>query len=152
MNNIKIIDMHTHLWEANYEKDKAEILKACDLYGIHKVYVSAMFSRNRPKELNNPEKEAVSAMNEKVYSFKCENQEKVEGMVYVNPIHVNALDELKRGIEEYGFKAMKLKPPVSCDSKVVYPVIEQCIRYNIPILICTWFKKTESYCQVLTPA
>ena len=139
--------MHAHIWEKSVEKHKTEILKACDLYAIDTVLVCGMFDRRGPENFHNPEYNDVEKLNKEVYKFKNENPKLIEGIAYINPLHIQAFDELDKCINEYGFKAMKLKPPIACDDKRIYPLVEKCILYNIPLLICTWHNKKQSLCQ-----
>jgi Tat protein secretion system quality control protein TatD with DNase activity len=37
-----IIDVHTHIWAGDYETSTRELLKACERYGISKIYVSGL--------------------------------------------------------------------------------------------------------------
>ena len=37
-----VIDIHTHLWGERFEEDKRELLKAMELYGIDRIYVSGL--------------------------------------------------------------------------------------------------------------
>ena len=39
-----VIDIHAHIWGGNYETNKKEIIKACELYDISKVYISGLKS------------------------------------------------------------------------------------------------------------
>lgn len=65
---------------------------------------------------------------------------RIIGYASVHPVMNNALDELRRGIEDYGLKGLKLHPPIqnfSMLDPLVGPIIEACIDYDIPILVHT---------------
>lgn len=128
-----LIDMHTHLWQGRYQKSKSDILKACELYGISRVYVSSLGTLY-------PDEDEIKELNSSTYQFMLENPDIVRGYCYVNPEHKNCLDVLKKGIEEYGMSGMKLWVATYCDDPKVYPLIEKCIDYKVPILIHAFHK------------
>lgn len=128
-----IIDIHAHIWKGNYKKDKAEIIKAIHLYEISKVYISALGSYN-------PEPAEIFELNHEVYQFMKEQAEMIGGFCYVNPLHENCLSDLKRGIEDYGMSGMKLWISTFCDAPSVFPLVEKCIEYKIPILVHSFIK------------
>lgn len=128
-----IIDIHAHIWKGSYDKDKAEIVKACSLYGISKVYISGLSSLN-------PDEEEIRELNHEVYKFMQEQPELIEGFCYVNPMHGKCLDDLKKGIEEYGMSGMKLWVATFCDDPRVFPLVEKCIYYRLPILLHSFHK------------
>lgn len=128
-----LIDIHAHIWKGNYARDKAEIVKACSLYGISKVYISGLNSLN-------PDEEEIKELNHEVYKYMQEQPGLIEGFCYVNPLHKKCLDDLKKGIEEYRMSGMKLWVATFCDDPHVFPLIEKCIEYGIPILVHSFHK------------
>lgn len=128
-----IIDVHTHLWGGQYEESKSTLLRACDVFGLSKLYVSGL------KE-HYPDRDEVARLNADVHRLMTECPGLVEGYCYVNPAHDDALDVLKRGIERYGMSGMKLWVATFCDDPRVFPLVEQCIDYNVPILIHSFYK------------
>ena len=60
-------------------------------------------------------------------------------MLY-KPIQDNCIDVLRKGIEEYGMEGMKLWVATYCDDPRVFPLVEKCIDYNIPILVHSFHK------------
>ena len=128
-----IIDVHTHIWAADYANSTRELLQACERFGISKIYVSGLKSHY-------PDEAEIAALNADVYRFMKERPDVVEGYVYVNPAHGNAMDVLRRGIEQYGMAGMKLWVATFCDDPRVFPLVEKCIDYNIPILIHSFHK------------
>ncbi|NSW91743.1 MAG: amidohydrolase [Firmicutes bacterium] len=129
-----IIDIHAHIWADRYETDKKEIIKACEMYNISKVYISGLRSYY-------PDKDEISELNYEAYRFMKEYPEHIGGFCYVNPVHDNSINVLKKGIEEYGMSGMKLWVATYCDDPLVFPLVEKCIEYNVPILVHA-FKKT----------
>lgn len=128
-----LIDIHAHIWKGNYARDKAEIVKACSLYGISKVYISGLNSLN-------PDEEEIKELNHEVYKFMQEQPGLIEGFCYVNPLYKKCLDDLKKGIEEYRMSGMKLWVATFCDDPHVFPLVEKCIEYGIPILVHSFHK------------
>ncbi|MDF2667743.1 MAG: hypothetical protein K0R67_49 [Paenibacillus sp.] len=128
-----IIDAHAHVWGNQYEESTRTLLKACEQYGISKLYVSGLLSHD-------PDPAEIAMLNADVSRFMKEQPDLVEGYCYVNPNHVDALDVLKQGIEQYSMSGMKLWVATLCDDPKVYPLVEQCIDYNVPILIHSFHK------------
>ena len=128
-----VIDMHAHLWNGEYENDKAEILKAVDLFRISKVYVSGIGSCC-------PDETEVKNGNDEVYRFRKAHPDCIGGYCYINPLNRNCMDELQKGIEEYGMSGMKLWVATFCDDARVFPLVEKCIDYRVPVLIHSFYK------------
>ena len=61
---------------------------------------------------------------------------KVIGMAFVNPgFQKEALDEVERCVNEYGFVGVKLYHHYFMDNPIQYPLVEKCIDLDIPILM-----------------
>ncbi|MEF3301734.1 amidohydrolase family protein [Paenibacillus sp. GYB003] len=131
-----IIDAHTHIWGGDYDGSVETLLRACDVFGISKLHVSGLKSHY-------PDEAEIAALNKDVYRFMKEQPGLVEGYCYVNPAHGNALDVLKRGIEQYGMSGMKLWVATFCDDPRVFPLVETCIGAGIPILIHSFYKAVD---------
>jgi Predicted metal-dependent hydrolase of the TIM-barrel fold len=128
-----LIDIHAHLWASHYKEDKEELLKAIELYGISKVFVSALGTFI-------PNGKEIDELNYEVFKFMKEQPEKIDGFCYVNPANKNSLEVLRKGIEQYGMSGMKLWVATFCDDPRVNPLVEKCISYNIPILVHAFHK------------
>lgn len=131
-----LIDMHTHLWLGSFEEDKRTLLQACEDFEISKLYVSGLGGLV-------PDEEEVALLNGEVHRFMKEHPGRIEGMCYVNPRHEGALDTLRRGIEEYGMSGMKLWVSTTCDDPRVFPLVEACIGYRVPVLIHCFHKAVQ---------
>lgn len=131
-----IIDAHAHLWAGNYEQNKAEMIRACEQYGISKVYVSGLRSAY-------PNGDEIAELNSEVAKAIREYPDHFGGYCYINPRHENALDVLKKGIEEQGMEGVKLWIATYCDDPLVFPIIEKCIDFNFPILIHAFRKEVD---------
>ncbi len=128
-----VIDIHAHIWGGNYETNKKEIIKACELYGISRVYISGLMSYF-------PDIDEINELNYEVYKFSKEYPKYIGGFCYINPIQDNCIDVLRKGIEEYGMEGMKLWVATYCADPRVFPLVEKCIDYNIPILVHSFHK------------
>ena len=128
-----IIDIHAHIWKGNYAADKLEIIKACELYNITKVYISGL-------GVLIPDEAEIAELNYEVFRFMKEQPDRIGGFCYINPRHSNCLEVLKRGIEDYGMSGMKLWVSTYCDDSLVFPLIEKCIDYDIPVLVHSFHK------------
>lgn len=128
-----IIDMHTHIWGGCYKEHTYALLKACEQYGIDKLYVSGIHRQY-------PDTEEIEEHNSDVYRFMKQEPGMVEGYCYINPRNADSLEVLKRGIEDYGMSGMKLWIANYCDDPLVFPLVEQCMEYNVPILIHSFHK------------
>lgn len=130
-----IIDIHAHIWGSRVEWDKATILTAMDRYGIDRVYVSGLQS----KESDEAE---VAFLNDAVAQYIREQPERIGGAVYINPTHSNTLDVVKRAIEEQGFEMIKLWCCTFADDSSVDPVMEYAEQAGVPVLFHSFKKST----------
>ena len=120
MENLKVIDVHTHLWQAHgYTADEDALLRAIDRYGISRIHVSALGGYR-------PTPEDVTEMNDATARFHRAHPESVSGYVYISPEHPNALEVLRRGIEEQGMEGVKFWVSTFCDDPCTYPLVEPC--------------------------
>lgn len=133
-----VIDVHTHLFGTD-KCDKELVLKAMDRYQIDKVYLSTILGDPYPSMA------LVEAANAATAQFMKEQPGKIEGYVYISPEHPNALDVLKRGIEDKGMAGIKLWISSFCDDPVVDPIAEQAMTYGIPVLIHSFHKTSGAY-------
>ena len=128
MENLKVIDVHTHLWQAHgYTADEDALLRAIDRYGISRIHVSALGGYR-------PTPEDVTEMNDATARFHRAHPESVSGYVYISPEHPNALEVLRRGIEEQGMEGVKFWVSTFCDDPCTYPLVERIIEYGVPLL------------------
>ena len=128
-----IIDIHTHIWAGRYESDKSELVKAAELYDISRIYVSALKSYYSDED-------EIAELNSEVAKFIKEQPDLIGGFCYINPSNKDALDVLQKGIEEQDMGGMKLWVATYCDDPKVFPLVEKCIDYNIPILVHAFHK------------
>lgn len=129
-----IIDMHTHVWGSRYDMHTRELIANCERYNISTVIVSGIAKQY-------PDEAEIEAHNRDIARFKKEQPKLVEGYVYANPRHTNAVDVVRRGIEDDGMVGLKLWIAAYCDDPIVFPLVETCIEYDVPILLHA-FKKS----------
>ena len=123
-----IIDIHTHLWLGREQACRNAILRAAEEYGYLHAGVSTICSEI-------PDEEEISLCNDATAAFIREHPGLIFGWCYLNPRHQNALDVLKRGMEDQRMKGVKLWIASLCDDPVVDPVASYCAENNIPVLI-----------------
>lgn len=128
-----IIDIHTHVWGFNPEKDKSDLLKAMERYDLDRIYVSGLQSKISDEE-------EVARLNGIVYDFMQQEPEKIGGAVYVNPLHANVLDIIKRAVEEQGFEMIKLWVCTYADHPSVDPIMEYGEATGVPVLFHSFHK------------
>lgn len=128
-----LIDMHAHLWRGRCKENKEEIVKAANAYNISRIYISSLGSQY-------PDENEIAELNLATYDFMKEQPKLIDGYCYVNPNHSNSLNILKNGVEEQGMSGMKLWISTFCDDSKVFPLVEKCIDYDIPILVHAFYK------------
>ena len=132
-----IYDVHTHLFAENIAESRDNLLRAAELYGIDKLFVSGINS------LPNPNEDMVRDINLEVERFQKEHPDLVRGYVYISPEHPNVLEVLRHGIEDQGFCGVKIWMSTLCDDMRVNPMVEKAIEYGVPILIHAFYKAVD---------
>jgi predicted TIM-barrel fold metal-dependent hydrolase len=108
------------------------------MFGISKIYTSCL-GVEYPTEIE------ITSYNDHIHQFMKEHPGLVEGYVYLNPNHGNSINFLRERIEEQGFSGMKLWIATLCNDPKVFPLIEQCIEYDVPILVHAFQKSNGQY-------
>lgn len=131
-----IIDTHTHMSDGLFRVgdppglSREEILKAMDENNLSRIWVSPASGLYANGE--------YEACNKSLYNFCRGFEERLTGFFTVNPNYgKKTLDEVKRCVEDYGFKGLKLHSwlqsfPISLNA--VNDITEACIGYGIPML------------------
>ncbi|MBE6911764.1 MAG: amidohydrolase [Ruminococcaceae bacterium] len=130
-----IYDSHAHLIVGRIEQSKAMLVECAEIFNISKIFISTL-----DLELPNPSMDQVEYANGETFKFKKEHPELIEGYVYVSPEHKNAIDTVRRGMEDCCASGAKLWMATECDDARVNPIVEKMIEYNAPILIHTFHK------------
>ena len=127
-----VIDCHAHLHHpsrADYLDWDRRLIDAADKLGIDQLCCSILTPR-RPASVEGF-RECNRALAEAIQRYP----DRVLGYCYVNPGHTReAVDEVRRYVEEFGFIGVKLYNEHVCTEPVVAPVVEAAIELRVPIL------------------
>lgn len=126
---MQIIDSHVHI--RKNKGDVKDFLKAMDKHNIDMSIVMPIVPGDEDLGFSD---------NEFVGGLVKQYPDRLMGYACVVPTEPEASKELRWAVEKYGFKGLKLHPPLqnfSMEDPRVGPVIETCISLDIPILIHT---------------
>ena len=128
----KVIDCHAHLnhrSRATWEADDGKLIEAADKLGIDQLCCSTL----------TPHQPATADGFRECNQWTADGMRRFPGRVlgycYVNPGYGReALDEIRRCIEDEEFIGIKLYNEYTCTEPVVFPVVELAIELGVPIL------------------
>ncbi len=128
-----VISCHEHLAHrraaADWEERDRLLIDAADKLGIDRLCCSIL-TPQRPATV-----EGFRECNEWTLDAMQRFPDRVLGYCYVNPGHHHeALQEVRRCIEDRGFMGIKLYNEYRCTEPVVWPVVELAIELGVPIL------------------
>ncbi|HIE52948.1 MAG TPA: amidohydrolase [Armatimonadetes bacterium] len=128
-----VIDCHAHLTNreasASWAEDDHKLIEAADKLGIDQLCCSIL-PRQRPAT-----PEGFRECNRWVAEAMKRFPGRVLGYCYVNPGYQReALEEIRRCIEDFGFMGIKLYNEYRCNEPVVFPLVELAIELKVPIL------------------
>lgn len=126
-----IIDAHAHILGGNTASGE-ELIRSMELCGIDKAIVSSIASYN-------PDKKEIEDMNNITCGLMKKYPDKIWGGCYVNPLHGDCREVIRRGIEDMGMKLVKVWMACTCDDAAMDAVAAEAIRCNVPLLIHTFF-------------
>lgn len=130
--NGKVIDCHAHLTHhsrSTWEVDDRKLIEAADKLGIDQLCCSTLTPR-RPATA-----EGFRECNQWTADGMRRFPGRVLGYCYVNPGHGReALEEIRRCVEDRGFIGVKLYNEYTCTEPVVFPAVELAIELGVPIL------------------
>lgn len=133
--NTTVYDWHEHIWTKNLT-DELDI-QGCDrlaeharLLHIDKVVVSHPISQHTTPE-------RIAALNNVVAEGVKRYPGLFYGMCFVDPHHGSqAVAEIERCVKELGFIGVgEQYTQRTIDDQLYYPIIEKCIKLDIPILM-----------------
>ncbi len=128
----KVIDCHAHLTHRSrptWEEDDRRLIEAADKLGIDQLCCSILTPR-RPATA-----EGFRECNRWVAEGMQRFPGRVLGYCYVNPGYGReALEEIRRCVEERRFIGVKLYNEYTCTEPVVFPIVELAIELGVPIL------------------
>ena len=128
----KVIDCHAHLnhhSRKTWEADDRKLIEAADKLGIDQLCCSTL----------TPQHPATADGFRECNSWTADGMHRFPGRVlgycYVNPGYQRqALDEIRRCVEDRGFIGIKLYNEYNCTEPVVFPIVELAIELGVPIL------------------
>ena len=127
-----VIDCHAHLTHhssADYRERDRKLIEAADKLGIDRLCCSILTPK-KPATLEGF-RECNAWLVEAIERFG----DRVLGYCYVNPgCGRDAVEEVRRYVEEHGFIGVKLYNEHVCTEPVVAPVIEAALELRVPIL------------------
>jgi uncharacterized protein len=140
-----IVDCHTHFWRmsdwsADARADASRIITKPSLMDIDpEAHWKAMAAVDRAIVFGFSARHVgLAVSNDDVAGYVRSHPEKLIGFVCVDPTQPGCQDELRRGIEDLGFRGVKLAPIYQnyhvMDERVL-PVYEYCEKRGLPILI-----------------
>lgn len=128
----RVIDCHAHLSHrsrATWEADDRKLIEAADKLGIDQLCCSTLTPRRPATADGFRECNRWTADGMRRFSGR------VLGYCYVNPGYGReALEEIRRCVEERGFVGIKLYNEYTCTEPVVFPIVELAIELGVPIL------------------
>jgi predicted TIM-barrel fold metal-dependent hydrolase len=128
----KVIDCHAHLTHhshSTWEADDRKLIDAADKLGIDQLCCSTL-TPHWPASLD-----GFRECNEWTADGMRRFPGRVLGYCYVNPGYSReALDEVRRCVQDRGFVGVKLYNEYNCTEPVVFPVVELAIELGVPIL------------------
>lgn len=129
---VPVIDCHGHLAHhssANWAERDRNLIEAADKLGIDQLCCS-LLTPKRPATA-----EGFRQCNTWTAEAMKEYSGRVLGYCYVNPgCGQEALDDIRRCVEDRGFMGVKLYNAHKCTEPVVFPVVELAIELRVPIL------------------
>ncbi len=127
-----VIDCHAHLTHhssASHAERDRKLIEAADKLGIDQLCCSILTPR-RPATA-----EGFRECNVWVAEGMRRYSGRVLGYCYVNPgCGSEALDEIRRCVEDRGFMGIKLYNEHKCTEPIVAPIVELAIELRVPIL------------------
>ena len=127
-----VIDSHAHLnhhSRSTWAADDRELIEAADKLGIDQLCCSIL----TPRRPSTPA--GFRECNRWVADGMRRFPGRVRGYCYVNPGHrQEALEEIRRCVEDRGFVGIKLYNEYTCTEPVVFPIVELAIELKVPIL------------------
>ncbi|MCW5977829.1 MAG: amidohydrolase family protein [Bryobacteraceae bacterium] len=129
---VKVIDAHDHLFHhsrRDWQEADRSMIEAADILGIDQLCCSIL-PPERPTRL-----ESFRECNKWLLEAMGRFPGRILGYCFVNPGYTKeALEEVRRYVEDHGFIGVKLYNDYRADEPVVRPLVELTIRLGVPIL------------------
>lgn len=122
-----------------YFTDDAYRIKYMDRHGIDVEVLSISQAGGIWQTLNDDEVSKIAAVaNEALFDMCKKNEERLIGTSIIPRVYDGFLDEVKRGIEDFGFKGIMIYSNMNglpLDHESLIPLYELMQRYDLPIFI-----------------
>ena len=130
-----VVNWHEHVWtDADgkmREKEFDAMMEHAELVGMDTMVVSCPIVTNGHESAEN-----MRHHNNIVADAIRRYPGRVRGLAFVDPVHQQkALDEIDRCVNEFGMVGIKMYHQYRMDDPVQFPIIEKCIKLDIPILM-----------------
>ena len=123
-----IFDFHTHI---SPDDDVDKLIEAMDQCGVDKSGASVVVA---------PGGDSGQAANRQLHQMIATHPDRLVGYAGVLPYATDGPGFLRYCFETYGFRALKLHPSIQQfypDDRRIFPIIEEAIQLDIPILVHT---------------
>jgi len=106
------------------------MLEEAELLGAEYLAISHI-----ARQLRSPSRKKIRRGNDQVARWVKQARGRFRGQAMLNPTHgIGAVEELRRCHDKLGMRMVKLLTAVRCTDPRVFPIVELCIEFNIPIL------------------
>ena len=135
-----LIDTHTHLYNPTGYGQKAKEWNENQIHysrkaGITQLWVSILGSWGLNSPVYLPSLSDFREGNRALHAFMLKYPDYIKGYCYINPLYgKKALEELRYCIEKLGMTGLKLGASCRAQNPALFPLIEKCIEYGIPVL------------------
>ncbi len=124
------IDCHNHVRE-----DNEAIIRAGDALGIDLFCCAFGTAGHTDITRGSPGMDAVRASNDPVLAAMKAFPDRIAGWCYLNPGYQReSLEEMDRCIRDGGMIGVKLYNQYFYNEPVLFPIVERCIEWRVPIL------------------
>lgn len=118
------LDAHNHIWPGS---DAGAIDESCELLGITRAACSIPGGKT-PDE--------IRANNDIVIQGMKAYPQRIMGQCYIDPrFGKQALDEIDRCVDQGMVMLGELYDSVKINDPLYYPIVERCIKHNIPMML-----------------
>lgn len=149
-----IVDVHVHhRWTELDAPPWAQIEATLDAAGRCGIAKLGLLGTGGASGVD-PSREAISICNTAGGMITRRFPDTTFSLCYINPAHdpVFIGDEVRRSVEEYDMRGIKLWIAVNARDKRLDPVMEAAIRHDIPVFFHSWYKTVSWVYNESSPA
>lgn len=118
------LDAHNHIWAGS---NADQIDESCELLGITRAACSIPGGKT-PEE--------VRANNDRIIQGMKAYPQRIMGQCYIDPrFQKEALEEIDRCVDHGMVMLGELYDSVKINDPLYYPIVERCIKHNIPMML-----------------